>query len=64
MIGQTLILDDREQSEKLSEKVIFPKEEVEWPNTPVENSQYNMINGDTIGELWKKIKTLAGYIPG
>ena len=58
LLENTLILEDRLDDQMQSQRLIWP---AKWPNVSEEKRQYNMLNGDTLGDLYKKIKS---KIPG
>lgn len=40
-------------------KMIWPEKKEDYPNVDENHVYYNMLTGDTVGELWRKIRGLA-----
>lgn len=51
-------------SEDLQDKANIPIYPETWSNIPDDKIQYNMLNGDTLGDLWQKLKTASNVIQG
>ena len=50
---QTLLLEDRDGLSQ-AKTVVWPDPK-KWSNIEENKYQYNMLNGDALGDLWKKL---------
>ena len=51
-------LESADEQDKAT-KLIYP---TQWSNIPDDKIQYNMLNGDTLGDLYRKLKSASDVI--